>query len=116
MYASPPGGFLTTANRQLIVDVAGCNLPPGLDELKFRQAVRDLLAAIPMAHPVLEGTQDFLFTRRDADRFLESMVTDEYSSSDVWTAFIRWMGHFFSDTLTIQEVSELALRRAQHVG
>ena len=115
MYATPPGGYLTTADRQLIADVAGCNLLPGLDEAGFRLAVRDLLAAIPMSNPVLKGTLDFLFTRRDADDFIRSMATDEYSQSDVWTAFVRWMAHFFGDKVTVQEVSELALRRAQDV-
>ena len=115
MYATPPGGYLTSADRQLIADVAGCNLLPGLDEAGFRLAVRDLLAAIPMSNPILDGTLDFLFTRRDADEFIRSMATGEYSHSDLWTAFVRWMAHFFGDKVTIQEVSELALRRAQDI-
>ena len=115
MYESPPGGFVTTADRRLIADVADCNLLPGLNEAGFRQAVRDRLAEIPMSTVVLGGTQDFLLTRGDAGEFIESMVTDEYSSTDVWAAFVRWMAHFFGDRLTIQEVSELALRRAQNV-
>ena len=115
MYAAPPRGYLTTADRQIIADVAGCNLPPGLDEPGFRLAVRDMLAAIPMSTPILEGTLDYLFTRRDADGFIRSMATDEYSHSDVWTAFVRWMAHFFGDKVTVQQVSELALRRAQEI-
>ena len=31
------------------------------------------------------------------------MATDEYSHSDLWTAFVRWMAHFFDDKVTIQE-------------
>ena len=115
MYAFPPGGYVTTADRQLRADVAGCNLLPGLDGARFRLAIRKLLATIPMAELLLKDTQDLLFTRSDADRFIASMATDEYSPSDVWLAFVRWMAHFFSDKVTFQEVSELALRRAQEI-
>lgn len=115
MYAAPPDGYLTTADRRLITDVAGCNLRPGLDEAAFQRAVRELLAAIPMSNAILGATGDFLFTRREADEFLEPMTSDDYSATDIWTAFVRWMAYYFSAELTTQEVSELALRRAQDI-
>lgn len=115
MYSTPPAGFITSAQRLLLTDIAKCNLSPGLSENQFRKEIRALLLDVPMTRPVLEASQDFLFTRHDADRFLESMATDEYSSTDIWIAFVRWMACFFDDKLTVQEVSELALRRAQDV-
>ena len=115
LYSYPPAGFITSANRVLLTDIANCNFSPGLSETKFREKVRALLLTVPMTNPVLEASQDFLFTRHDADKFLETMATDEYSATDIWIAFVRWMACFFNDKLTIQEVSDIALRRAQEV-
>lgn len=116
MYASPPAGFITSADRLLLADIAESNLSPGLSEAQFREEIRALLLALPISKPVLEATKDFLFTRRNADRFIETMVTDEYSATDIWIAFVRWMAYFHDDLVTEQQVSEIALRRAQVVG
>ena len=115
MYTTPPTGFIRAADRRLLTDVANCNLLPGLAESQFREQIRTLLLAVPMSKPVLEATEDFLFTRHAADRFIETMATDVYSATDIWTSFVRWMAYFFSDKVTVQEVSELALRRAQDI-
>ena len=115
MYSAPPAGFITSANRLLLTDIAKCNLAPGLSETQFREQIRALLLTVSMATPVLEASQDLLFTRHDADRYLETMTTDDYSTTDIWIAFVRWMACFFNDKLTIQEVAEIALRRAQDV-
>lgn len=113
MYSSPPSGFLKAADQLLLSDVANCNLPPGLGRSAFRHEIRQLLQRIPMSKPLLEATKDMLFTRHEADRYLEDLATEEYSPSDLWIAFVRWMAFYFDDRVTIQEVSELALRRAQ---
>lgn len=113
MYTKPPTGFVRAAERVLLADIGRCNLRPGLPEPQFREQIRGLLRAIPMSELVLEGTEDLLFTRHDADRFIEPIATDEYSATDIWIAFVRWMAYFFDDRLTVQEVSEVALRRAQ---
>lgn len=116
MYTTPPSGFVRAADQVLLRDIANCNLQLDLPESQFREQIRTLLCAIPMAQPLLEGTQDFLFTRQNADRFIESMATDDYSATDIWTAFVSWMAFFFHDRLIVQLVSELALRRAQDLG
>lgn len=116
MYTLPPNGFVKSADQVLLSDIANCNLQPGLPESQFREQIRTLLRAIPMAQPLLEGTEDLLFTRQDADRFIESMATDDYSATDIWTAFVGWMAFFFDDRVTVQQVTELALRRAQDIG
>ena len=115
MYTTPPTGFIKAADRLLLADVANCNLLPCLAESRFRQRIRALLFAVPMSKPVLDATEDFLFTRHAADRLIETMATEAYSATDIWTSFVRWMAYFFSDKVTVQEVSELALRRAQDV-
>ena len=115
MYTTPPTDFIKAADRLLLTDIANCNLLPGLAESQFREQIRTLLFNVPMSKPVLEATEDFLFTRHAADRFIETMATDVYSATDIWTSFVRWMAYFFSDKVTVQEVSELALRRAQDI-
>ena len=116
MYTTPPNGFVRAADQVLLRVNANCNLQPGLPESQFREQTPTLLCAIPMAQLLLEGTQDFLFTRQNANRFIESMATDDYSATDIWTAFVSWMAFFLHDRLIVKLVSELALRRAQDLG
>lgn len=112
-YSSPPAGFISTADRLVISDIAKSNLKPGLSETGFRDAIRSLLSAIPISNSLLESNEDKMLTRADADSFLEELSTDDYSASDVWVAFVQWMSYFFSDKVITQDVSEVALRRAQ---
>ena len=116
MYTTPPNGFVRAADQVLLRDIANLNLQPGLPESQFHEQIRTLLCAIPMAQPLFKGTQDFFFTRQGADRFIESMATDDYSATDIWTAFVRWMAFFFRDRFMVQPVTELAIRRAQDLG
>lgn len=113
LYRNPPSGFLSAANRMLLADIARSNLSPGLDELEFRLAVRALLGAIPIAAKFLNSTRAELLTRADASSYLESVTTTDYSSQDLWTAFVRWMSHYYDDIVMAQEISEIALRRAR---
>ena len=116
MYVSPPSGFVRTADRRLLADIANSNLRPGLSEPMFRETIRELLSTLPISRPVLDNSRDFLFTRQDADEFIQPMMSEEWSATDIWIAFVRWMAYFFSDKVTIQEVFEVALRRAQAIG
>ena len=113
LYQNPPSGFLSAANRMLLADIARSNISPGLNELEFRQAVRGLLRAIPIAATFLTSAQDELLTRADASSFLESVITADYGSQDIWAAFVRWMSHYYDDLVMTQEISEIALRRAR---
>ena len=113
LYCNPPSGFLSTANRMLLADIARSDVNPGLDEPEFRQAVRRLLRAIPIAATFLTSTQDELLTRADASSYLERVTTADYSSQDIWAAFVRWMSHYYDDLVMTQEISEVALRRAR---
>lgn len=116
LYAQPPSGFVGAADRVLLADLANSNLPPGLNEDEFRDAIRSLLAAIPLAETLLEATEDTMLTRADASSWLEMIAGDDFSTSDLWIAFVNWMVFFFSDQVMKQEIAEVALRRARLLG
>ena len=59
-------GFHTVAlfaDRVLLCDLARSNLSPDLDEQNFRQAIRSLLANIPISSAILRVGEDKLLTR-----------------------------------------------------
>lgn len=116
MYLTPATGFMSSADRILLNDLARCNLTPGLSEEVFREAIRTRLQSLPIANPILDGSGDLVFTKNDAEEFIVTMTTDEWSSNDIWLAFVRWMVVFFSDRVIEHQVTELALRRAQQFG
>ena len=113
MYFQPPDGYLGTADRVLLADLARANLQPGGTEDEFRVAIRYLLAAIPIAAPILEVTGDVTVTRADVHGYLKTLAGEEFSTSDLWVAFVNWMTYFFADRVMKQEIAETALRRAQ---
>jgi len=112
-YAQPPTGFVGAAGRVLLADLAGTNLPPGLEEGEFRDAVRSLLAAIPLAETLLEASEDTTLTRADASSWLETVAGDDFTTTDLWIAFVNWMAYFFPDRVIKQEIAEIALRCAR---
>ena len=116
LYAQPPSGFVGAADQVLLADLAHSNLPPGLNEDEFRDAIRSLLAAIPLAETLLEATEDTMLTRADASSWLETIAGDDFSTGDLWIAFVNWMVFFFSDQVMKQEIAEVALRRARLLG
>ena len=113
VYAQPPDGYLGAADRMLLADLARANLQPGVAEDEFRTAIRTLLAAIPIAEPILEASGDVTLTRADVHAYLETLSGEEFSTRDLWMAFVNWMAHFFADRVMKQEIAEIALRRAQ---
>lgn len=115
-YAEPPEGFVGAADVVLLEDLASSNLPPGLNEHEFKDAMRSLLAALPPAETLLEALEDMLLTRADANEWLESIAGEEFSANDLWIAFVNWMALFFPDRAMIQEITEVALRRAKVLG
>ena len=80
---------------------------------EFQTAIRSLLAAIPIAETFLEATEDTTLTRAYAHPYLETISGDDFSTNDLWLAFVNWMAYFFSDQVMKQEIAEIALRRAQ---
>ena len=112
-YAQPPDGFVGAADHVLIADLAGSNLPPGLDEQEFKDAIRELLAAIPPAEILLEASGDMTLTRADASSWLETITGGDFSTNDLWIAFVNWMVCFFPDRVMRQEIAEVALRHAR---
>ena len=112
-YAQPPIGFVGASGRVLLADLAGTNLPPGLEEGEFRDAVRSLLAAIPLAETLLEASEDTTLTRADASSWLETVAGDDFTTTDLWIAFVNWMAYFFPDRVMKQEIAEIALRCAR---
>lgn len=112
MYFHPPNEYLGVADRVLLADLARANLQPGRTENEFRVAIRTLLAAIPIAAPILEATADVTVTRADVQEYLETLA-GKFSTRDLWMAFVNWMAYFFADCVMKQEIAEIALRRAQ---
>ncbi len=41
------------------------------------------------------------------------MADDDFSTDDLWLAFVNWMAHFFPDKVMKQQIVEVASRRAQ---
>lgn len=113
VYSERVSGYMTAANRILLADVARTDIAPGRDEQEFRQAIRELLAAIPITARILTGTEDTLLTRADANAYFATLATDDFTAEEVWEAFVQWMSYFYDDVVMKQEVSENALRRAQ---
>ena len=114
-YSQPPRGYLRAADEVLLTDVARSNVQPGLGEDEFRLTIRSLLSEISIANDVLSSKADMTFTRADAQSYLEKVVGEQFSVGDLWSAFVNWMVHFFPDSVIKQEISEVALRRAQIV-
>ena len=114
-YRQPPGGYRKTADRLLLADVANSDLQPGLEEEEFRSAICSLLGAIPIAKPLLAATEDTILTRADAHPYLSTISGDDFTTDDLWLAFVNWMAYFFYDRLITHEVTETALRRAQYL-
>lgn len=112
-YTQPPSGYLRATDRILLTDLANSNLQPGLKEDEFRTEVRSLLAAIPIAEALLDATEDTTLTRSDAHSYLETISRDDFSTNDLWLAFVNWMAYFFHDRVMKQEITEIALRCAQ---
>ncbi|MCY3858550.1 MAG: phospholipase D family protein [Gammaproteobacteria bacterium] len=112
IYSIRHSSYMTRAERVLLRDIALADLRPGLDEESFRYSIRALLTAIPTASAILSAPNDELITRADATVYLKSIRTDDFDENDLWLAFVKWMSHFFDDKVMIQEISEIALRKA----
>ena len=113
VYSERANGYVTAADRLLLADVARSDVAPGLGAQEFRQAIRELLASIPIAATILDQTGDRLLTRADANAYFETLATDDFTAEEIWGAFVQWMSFFYDDMVMTQEVSEIALRRAQ---
>lgn len=116
LYTCPPADFITAADQILLKDLALANLPPGLNENEFQKSIRNLLAEIPVADSILSSTEDEVLTRADANSWLNVVATEDYSTQDLWLAFVQWVAYFFPDRVMVQEITELSLRRAQIIG
>lgn len=113
LYEDPRNGERTAATQLLLRDLATANLPAGLPPDIFDREVRSRLSAIPIASGILTTGEDVLLTRSDAHSYLSTTENEAFSAQDVWTAFVKWMAHFHADSVMEQEITEIALRRAQ---
>ncbi len=108
--------YVGSADRILLADLARANLQPGLKEEEFRAAIRSLLETIPIAEIILNTTEDKIFTHADTHHHfeeLEELAGGHFSANDLWLAFVEWMAYFFPDKVMAQEITQIALRRAQ---
>ncbi len=115
LYSTTLPDDLTTAERLVVGDIASMNLAPGLAEREFDAAVRDRLEQIEPGGAFLAGMGDALLTFKDTYSFLSGLDVEGYSEQDLWRAFIEWMAHFYPDRVMKQPITEIALRRAQHI-
>ena len=115
LYSTNLPDDLTTVERLVVDDIASMNLAPGLAEREFDAAVRDRLEQIEPASAFLAGTGDALLTFKDTYSFFSSLDVEGFSEQDLWRAFIEWMAHFYPDRVMQQSITEIALRRAQHI-
>ena len=112
-YTQPPSGYTKAADRILLDDLARANLQPDLEEDEFQAAIRSLLQTIPIAESLLETTEDTTLTFADTHSYFKEIAGDQFSAKELWLAFVEWMAHFFNDQVMRQEITEIALRRAQ---
>ena len=112
-YTQPPSGYTKAADRTLLDDLAKANLQPGLEEDEFRSAIRSLLQTIPIAESFLNTTEDTTLTFADSHSYFKEIAGDQCSANELWLAFVEWMAYFFNDQVMRQEITEIALRRAQ---
>ena len=107
--------YLGAAELLLLGDIARTNVTPGLTEEQFRAEVRDWLRSVPLASSLLDTSDDTTLTKADAQAHLALLVTEETTTNDLWAAFVNWMTHFFPNKVMGQEITEVALRRAQRL-
>ena len=112
-YTQPPSGYTKAADRILLDDLAKANIQPGLEEDEFRSAIRSLLQTIPVAESFLNTTEDTTLTFADTHSYFKNIAGDHFSANELWIAFVEWMAYFFTDQVMRQEITEIALRRAQ---
>ena len=115
LYSTNLPDDLTTAERLVVNDIASMNLAPGHAEREFDAAIRERLEQIEPASTFLAGTGDALLTFKDTYSFLSGLDVEGFSEQDLWRAFIEWMAHFYPDRVMKQSITEIALRRAQHI-
>ena len=113
LYSQPPEDFMVEADRILLADVAATNVAAGLTNKEFQARIRELLEAIPLAGALLETEEDVTLTRADARSHLDLVADDNFSTEDLWLAFVNWMAHFYPDKVMKQQIVDMALRRAQ---
>lgn len=112
-YHAPSSGYISNADQILLNDIESANIAPALSEPEFNEHIRKLLVQIPLAKSLLCGAKDMVLTQADALPILHIDSTSEFSKHDLWHSFVSWMAHFYCDVLITQEITEIALRRAQ---
>jgi len=113
IYESPPSGYITAADQILLADLNAAQLRAGLSEEDFKVEIRSLLCQIPLARSLINGEKDMVLKKSDALPFIHSDSNSDFTKYDLWHSFVSWMAYFYSDLLITQEVTEIALRRAQ---
>ena len=113
LYSKEPEGFIGEVDRVVITDLARASLAAGLDEEGFRVAIAEKLSCIPLAGSLLGNTADITLKRADAQSYLESLQLEDFSTEELWLAFVLWMTYYLSDRVIQQEIAEVALRRGQ---
>lgn len=112
-YNTSSSGYISNADQILLNDIESANIAPALSEPEFNEQIRKLLVQIPLAKSLLSGAKDMVLTQADALPIIHIDSTSEFTKHDLWYSFVSWMAHFYRDVLITQEITEIALRRAQ---
>ena len=113
LYVNPPTENVIQADRVLLNDLAMANLPPNLIESEFKLFFRGLLKNFSLANEVLNYSNDTIVTFGKSHTYFEEFSDDNFSSHDLWLAFVSWMAYFFPNDVMEHHIIEIALRRAQ---
>lgn len=113
LYADPPTGHIIQSHKVLLRDLANANLPPNLSENEFAQYIQSLLKNFPLVNEILNDQSDIVITFSESYSYFEEFADDDFSSHDLWLAFINWMTYFFPNDVIEHHITEIALRRAR---
>lgn len=113
LYVNPPTENVIQADRVLLNDLAVANLPPNLIESEFKLYFQGLLGNFPLAAEVLNYSNDTVVTFGNSHTYFEKFSDDDFSSHDLWLAFVSWMAYFFPNEVIEHHITEIALRRGR---
>lgn len=113
LYTNPSTADTNQPHKILLQDLALANLPPNLSENEFKQFIQNLLRTFSLTNEILNYESDTIITFAESHIHFEEFADNDFSSHDLWLAFIEWITYFFPSDVIENPISEPALRRAR---